>query len=35
MKVGALNLNTEHFVIEHLLDSSSNRELVDAFTVSI
>ena len=33
MKVGALNLNTEHFVIEHLLDSPSNSELIDAFTV--
>ena len=33
MKVHALNLNTEHFVIEHLLDSSVNRQLVEGFVV--
>ena len=33
MKVHELNLNTEHFVIEHLLDSSVNRQLVAGFVV--
>ena len=33
MKVHELNLNTEHFVIEHLLDSSVNRQLVEGFVV--
>ena len=33
MRVHALNLNTEHFVIEHLLDSSVNRQLVEGFVV--
>ena len=31
MKVDALNLNTEHFVIEHLLDSPGNRQLIENF----
>lgn len=31
MKVDALNLNTEHFVIEHLLDSPVNRQLIEDF----
>ena len=31
MKVDALNLNTEHFVIEHLLDSPVNRQLIENF----
>ena len=33
MKVGVLNLNTEHFVIEHLLDSPVNRQLIESFVV--
>ena len=33
MKVDALNLNTEHFVIEHLLDSPVNRQLIESFVV--
>lgn len=31
MKVGTLNLNTEHFVVEHLLDSPVNRQLIKDF----
>jgi len=33
MKVDVLNLNTEHFVIEHLLDSPVNRQLIERFVV--
>ena len=29
MKIAALNLNTEHFTVEHLQDSLANRQLIE------
>ena len=34
MKIDALNLNTEHFTVEHLQDSSANRQLIEGFAAS-
>ena len=31
MKIDALDLNTEHFTIEHLQDSPANRQLIEGF----
>ena len=31
MKIDALNLNTEHFIVEHLQGSPGNRQLIDGF----
>ena len=28
MKIDALNLNTEHFIVEHLQGSPGNRQLI-------
>ena len=32
MKIDALNLNTEHFTVEHLQDSPTNRQLIEGFS---
>ena len=34
MKIDALNLNTEHFVVEHLHGSLENQQLVSDFVAS-
>ena len=34
MKIDALNLDTEHFVIEHLNGSIENQQLVNGFIAS-
>ena len=34
MKIAALNLNTEHFTVEHLQDSLANRQLIEGFAAS-
>ena len=34
MKIDALNLNTEHFTVEHLQDSPANRQLIEGFAAS-
>ena len=34
MKISALNLNTDHFTIEHLQDSPANSQLIEGFAAS-
>lgn len=32
MKIDALNLNTEHFTVEHLQNTPANRRLIESFS---
>ena len=34
MRIDALNLNTEHFTVEHLQASPANRQLIEGFAAS-